>query len=103
VSDEEYRPIEVVQVGGTPTTPPPGRPPRNRTDVLLTLLVIGVFLTAGCSAFAAWTVYAERRDGRVLQCAYLDGMGRGENREYDDLDDIQKTIVDTYDCDVPGR
>ena len=102
MSDEEYRPIEVVQVGGTPTTPRPGRPPRNRTDVLLTLLVVGVFLTAGFSAFAAWTLYGERQDTRELQCAYL-SMGNGTDQDYDDLGPIEKEIVDTFDCDVDGR
>ena len=58
---DEYREIEVVEVGSGP--PRPARPPRsgNRTDVLLTLMVVGVFVGAGCSAFTAWTVYEQAR------------------------------------------
>ena len=43
---DEYREIEVVEVGSGP--PRPARPPRsgNRTDVLLTLMVVGVFVGA---------------------------------------------------------
>jgi hypothetical protein len=99
VSDE-YREIEVVEVGSGP--PKPGRPPRsgNRTDVLLTMLVVGVFAGAGCSAFTAWTVYQEAQDTRTLNCAYLTGGGE---REYDDLEDYEKVIVDGMDCDIEGR
>jgi hypothetical protein len=101
VSDE-YREIEVVDVGSGP--PRPARPPRsgNRTDVLLTLLVVGVFVGAGCSAFTAWTVYGQAQDTRTLNCAYLTLGGDGQ-RDYDDLEDYEKGIVDALDCDVEGR
>ena len=99
---DEYREIEVVQVGSGP--PKPGRPPRsgNRTDVLLTLLVVGVFVGAACSAFTAWTVYGQAQDQRELNCAYLTSGG-AEERTYDDLEDVEKSIADTMDCDIEGR
>ena len=99
---DEYREIEVVQVGSGP--PKPGRPPRsgNRTDVLLTLLVGGGFGGAACSAFTAWTVYGQAEDQRELNCAYLTSGG-AEERTYDDLEDVEKSIADTMDCDIEGR
>lgn len=94
----------VVSGGGHPEKPlEPGRPPRDRTQVLLTLLVVGVFLGAAFSAFTAWTAYSQREDNRALQCAYLDSMGGSGAREFADLDDIEKKIVETFDCDVEGR
>jgi hypothetical protein len=102
VSDE-YREIEVVEVGSGP--PKPARPPRsgNRTDVLLTLMVVGVFVGAACSAFTAWTVYEQTQDQRDLNCAYLT-LGGGEgDRAYDDLEDYEKGIADAMDCDIEGR
>ena len=102
MSDDEYREIEVVEVGSGP--PKPGRPPRsgNRTDVLLTLMVVGVFVGAGCSAFTAWTVYGEAQDQREVNCAYLTAGGE-EERDYDDLEEFEKGIADALDCDVKGR
>jgi hypothetical protein len=100
VSDEP-REIEVVSVGSGP--PQPARPPRNRTDVLLSLLVVGVFLTAACSAFTAWSVHGQAQDSRDLNCAYLTIGGEGEQREYDDLEGYEKQIVDAIDCDIDGR
>ena len=98
---DEYREIEVVEVGSGP--PRPARPQRggNRTDVLLTLLVVGAFVGAGCSAFTAWTVYGQAEDTRALNCAYLTAGG-GE-RDYDDLEEFEKRIVDSLDCDIEGR
>jgi hypothetical protein len=100
VSDE-YREIEVVEVGSGP--PRPARPPRggNRTDVLLTLMVVGVFLGAACSAFTAWTVYNQAQDEREVNCVYL--TAGGEDRDYDDLEDFEKGIADVMDCDIKGR
>ncbi len=100
---DEYRPIEVVEVGSGP--PRPARPPRggNRTDVLLTLLVVAVFVGAACSAFTAWSVYGQRQDQRELNCVYLTSSGGDEEREYDDLEDFEKGIADAMDCDVKGR
>ncbi len=99
---DDYREIEVVQVGSGP--PRPARSPRsgNRTDVLLTLMVVGVFVGAGCSAFTAWTVYAQRQDTREVNCAYLT-LGNEEERDYDDLENYEKGIADAMDCDVKGR
>ncbi len=99
---DEYREIEVVEVGSGP--PRPARPPRsgNRTDVLLTLMVVGVFVGAGCSAFTAWSVYEQRQDNRDLNCVYLTAAGE-EGRDYDDLEDYEKGIADALDCDVEGR
>ena len=99
---DEYREIEVVEVGSGP--PRPARPPRsgNRTDVLLTLMVVGVFVGAGCSAFTAWTVYGQTQDQRELNCVYLTAGGE-EERDYDDLEDYEKGIADVMDCDVKGR
>ena len=101
VSDE-YREIEVVQVGSGP--PKPGRPPRsgNRTDVLLTLLVVGVFVGAACSAFTAWTVYAQAEAQRQVSCAYLTSGGV-EERTYEKLSDVEKSVADAMDCDFEGR
>ena len=100
---DEYREIEVVEVGSGP--PRPARPPRtgNRTDVLLTLLVVGVFVGAGCSAFTAWTVHEQAKDTRELNCAYLTFGGGGDDRDYDDLEDYEKGIADAMDCDIEGR
>jgi hypothetical protein len=101
VSDE-YREIEVVEVGSGP--PKPAGPARNRTDVLLSLLVVGVFVGAGCSAFTAWTVYGQAQDTRDLNCAYLTFSGEGgDDRDYDDLEDYEKGIADAMDCDIEGR
>jgi hypothetical protein len=101
VSDE-YREIEVVEVGSG--SPKPARPRRggNRTDVLLTLMVVGVFVGAGCSAFTAWTVYGEAQDQRELNCVYLTS-GAEQERDYDDLEPFEKGIADALDCDVKGR
>ena len=100
---EEFREIEVVEVGSGP--PKPARPPRggNRTDVLLTLMVVGVFVGAACSAFTAWTVYGEAQDQRELNCVYLTAGDGQEGRTYDDLADFEKRIADAMDCDVKGR
>ncbi len=99
---DEYREIEVVEVGSGPSKP--ARPPRggNRTDVLLTLMVVGVFVGAACSAFTAWTVYEEAQDQRELNCVYLTSGGDGA-REYDDLEDYEQGIADVMDCDIEGR
>ena len=77
---DEYREIEVVEVGSGP--PRPARPPRsgNRTDVLLTLIVVGVFVGAACSAFTAWTVYGQAQDQRELNCVYLTPAARRSGR-----------------------
>jgi hypothetical protein len=100
VSDE-HREIEVVQVGSGP--PRPARPARsgNRTDVLLTLLVVGVFVGAACSAFTAWTVYGQAQDQRELNCVYLT-HGGAEERTYDDLSDLEKGVADVVHCDIEG-
>ena len=102
MTDDEYRPIEVVEVGSGP--PRPARPPRagNRTDALLTLMVVGVFAGAGCSAFTAWTVHQQTEDSRKVNCAYVTAGGE-RAREYDDLEDYEKGIVDALDCDIKGR
>ena len=99
---DEYREIEVVQVGSGPLKP--GRPPRNgnRTDVLLTLLVVGVFVGAASSAFAAWTAYGQAQDQREMSCAYLTSGGV-DDRTYEKLSDVEKSIADTMDCDIEGR
>ncbi len=99
---DEYREIEVVEVGSGPVKP--GRPPRirSRTDVLLSLAVVGVFLGAACSAFTAWTVYGQAQDNRELNCAYLTLGGDGE-RDYDDLEDYEQGVADAMDCDLEGR
>jgi len=102
---EEYREIEVVEVGSGP--PKPSRPPRagNRTDLLLTLLVIGVFLGAAASAFGAWTVLESQKDTRMLNCLYVgvDFTGSESSTDYDDLPKRQRELIDRFDCDVPGR
>lgn len=99
---DEHREIEVVEMGSGP--PRPARPSRtgNRTDVLLTLMVLGVFVGAGCSAFTAWTVHEQAKDTRELNCAYVTAGGSGE-RDYDDLEDYEKGVVDAMDCDIEGR
>jgi hypothetical protein len=98
---EEPREIEVVDVGRGPTKP--SRPPRDRTDVLLTLLVVGVFLSAVFSALTAWTVHQQSEDNRKLNCAYLTAGDGDEIQSYDDLPAFQKQIVDALDCDIKGR
>ncbi len=66
------------------------------------LMVVGVFVTAACCAFTAWTVYEQTQDTRELNCAYVTAGG-DEEREYDDLQDYEKGIVDALDCDFEGR
>ena len=101
---DEHRPIEVVDVGrGSTTSGTTGRPRRSATDVLLLLLVVGVFIGAACSAFTAWTVREQAADEREINCAYMTVGGGGESREYDDLSDIEQRITDALDCDVEGR
>ena len=87
--------------GSGPPRPP--RAPRNRTDVLLTLLVVRVFIGAACSAFTAWAVWDQARDTRELNCLYLTIGNDGEVREYDDLQDYEKAIADAQGCDIDGR
>jgi hypothetical protein len=98
---EEFRPIEVVDVGRG--EPRPSRPPRDRTGVLLSLIAVGVFLGAGASAYTAWTVYGERADQAAVNCAYVTSGRDGDERAYDDLSDYEQQIVDALDCDVEGR
>ena len=100
---DEYREIEVVDVGSGPVKP--GRPPRtvNRTDLLLALLVIGVFVGAACSALTAWTVYQQTEDQHALNCVYVTFNGDGGERDYDDLEGYERQIADRLDCDVKGR
>ena len=102
---DEYREIEVVEVGSGP--PRPARPPRtrNRTDLLLTLLVVGVFLGAAASAYAAWTVRETQQDNRLLNCMYVgvDFTSSDSDSDYDDLPESQQRLIDRFDCDVPGR
>ena len=102
MTDDEYREIEVVEVGSGPPRPP--RPPRtgDRTGVLLTLIALGVFVGAGCSAFTAWTVHQQNVDNRKVNCAYVTAGGE-QDAEYDDLEDYAKGIVDALDCDIKGR
>ena len=97
---DEHREIEVVSVGSGPLKP--GRPRRDGKQVLLVLLVVGVFLTAACSAFTAWTVYDQAQDNRELNCAFLTA-NEGGPREYDDLEPYEQQVVDAMDCDVEGR
>jgi len=103
--NEEYRQIEVVEVGSGPPKPP--KPPRatNRTDLLLTLLVVGVFLGAAASAYAAWIVRETQQDSRLLNCMYVgvDFTSADDTTSYDDLPKKQQELVDRFDCDVPGR
>jgi len=102
---EDYREIEVVDVGSGP--PRPARPPRvgNRTELLLIVLVVGVFVGAACSAFGAWTAYQSQQDSRMLECMYVgssfDGSDNAPN--YDQLPKAQRRLIDRFDCDVPGR
>jgi ABC-type enterobactin transport system permease subunit len=98
---EEPREIEVVDVGRGPTRP--SRPPRDRTGVLLTLVVVGVFLGAACSAFTAWTVHQQAQDTRELNCAFLLAGDQDATREYKDLAPYEKKVVDALDCDIKGR
>jgi hypothetical protein len=100
VSDEHR---EVVDVGSGPVKP--GRPARtvNRTDLLLGLLVVGVFVAAACSALTAWSVHQQTEDQHALNCIYLTFGGDGGTRDYDDLEASEKQIADTLDCDVKGR
>jgi hypothetical protein len=96
---EEPREIEVVEVGRGPSRP--SRPPRNRTDVLLTLLVVGVFVGAACSAFTAWTVHEQAEDNRELNCVYITSGGDGSgSRTSDDLSTVERKIADVLDCDI---
>ncbi|QIG41807.1 hypothetical protein G5V58_02565 [Nocardioides anomalus] len=98
---DEFRPIEVVDVGRG--EPRPARPPRDRTGVLLSLIAVGVFLGAGASAYTAWTVYGERADQRALNCAFVTARDGGDPRSYDDLSDYEQHIADALDCDIEGR
>jgi hypothetical protein len=98
---EEPREIEVVDVGRGPTKP--SRPPRDRTDVLLTLLGGGVFLSAAFSALTAWTVHQQAEDNRELNCAFVISGGDGTGRTYDDLSTMERRIADALDCDIDGR
>ncbi|HCB06389.1 MAG TPA: hypothetical protein PLZ93_06685 [Nocardioides sp.] len=99
---EEFRPIEVVDVGwGDPT---PVRPPRERQGVLLTLITLGVLVCAACGVFTAWTVYESRQDEQTLYCArFLRIDDQGDAVNYDDMADEEQRIMDQLDCDVPGR
>jgi len=99
---EEFRPIEVVDVGRGDPTPP--RPPRDHSVVLLTLIAAGVLIGAACAAFTAWTVYETQEDQRVLYCTSLFlNNGQGDHQDYDEMTDGQQRIVDQLDCDVPGH
>ena len=101
--NEDYRPIEVVDVGSGP--PRPARAPRtgNRTELLLMLLVVGVFLSTGAFAYGAWIEREGQRDNRMLNCMYV-GMTAGDNNtSYDELPKPERKLVDRFDCDVPGR
>jgi nitrogen fixation-related uncharacterized protein len=112
VSDE-YRPIEVVQVGsGPPRAPKPSWRPSaaqgrmSRTELLLLLLVVGVSVGAVCSAFAAWTVHETQQDTRLLNCMYLTIDYSGSSAapaQYDDLTPSEKKLADRFDCNVRGR
>ena len=104
---EEYREIEVVQVGaGPPRMPKPGRPPRagGRTDLLLTLLVVGVFLGAAGSAYAAWTVRETQQDERMLNCMYLVSFGGPDEAATDGSPgQRQQELMKRFGCDAPDR
>ena len=100
---EEYREIEVVEVGsGPPKAPKPPRD-RNRTDLLLTLLVVGVFLGAAASAYAAWTVHQSQQDERMLNCMYLVSFPAGDEFSDEDVTDRQEKVIDRFGCEVPDR
>lgn len=101
--NEEHRQIEVVDVGSGPPRPP-RRPPADRTGLLLMLLVVGVFIGAGCSAFGAWTAHQTQRDQRLLNCLYVTVAGdSSDGPSYDELPKPEQRLVDRFDCDVPGR
>jgi hypothetical protein len=100
---EEPREIEVVDVGRGRTGPP--RPARDRTELLLTLRVVGVFLGAAFSALTAWTVHEQAQDTRDVNCAYVidSAADDGSPRTYDNLSPTQRKVVDLLDCDIKGR
>jgi len=51
---------------------------------------------------AAWTAYGQARDQREMSCAYLTSGGV-DDRTYEKLSDVEKSIADTMDCDIEGR
>ena len=99
----------VVSGGSDPDQPIP--PPKfnqarrlqlNQTR-LLQLIALGVFLVAAGTGYTGWTLYQQRLDNQVLNCAYVT-LGNDEDQQsYDDMSKMQQRIVTQLDCDVPGR
>ena len=103
---DEYREIEVVDVGSGPVKPGRTRRTVNRADLMLILLVIGVvgvLVGAACSALTAWNVHQQTEDQHALNCVYVTFGGDGGKRDYDDLESYEKQIADLLDCDMKGR
>ena len=98
--------MDIIEHGSGPLIAPKPRHPDQANRTLLPVIAFATVAVALFTGVLAWDTHQDRAEHRELSClnyAYDFESEIPKLTTYDELEPFQQQLVDTLDCDIPGR